>query len=115
MDKMYFDSRFVFEDDLFHCLFQICVLFVLATAVLHIRSVDVLSHPDKNISMFVFSLLLVINRILVSVRSMEIYFFFGSNTDSQNSGCQGSGAERRFRLHVPDRHGCCGHRIFWDK
>jgi hypothetical protein len=75
MDKVAFDSRYVCEDDLFHRLFQICVLVVLATAVLHIRVVDVLSHPDENISMFVFALSLVINRIFVTVRSMEIYFF----------------------------------------
>lgn len=75
MDKMFFDARFVYEDDLFHCLFQICILVVLATAVLHIRSVDVMSHPDTNISMFVFCILLVLSKVLVLARSLEIYLF----------------------------------------
>jgi hypothetical protein len=75
MDKMFFDSRFVYEDDLFHQLFQICILVVLATAVLHIRSVDVMSHPETHISMFVFCILLVLSKILVLARSLEIYWF----------------------------------------
>jgi hypothetical protein len=75
MDKMFFDSRFVFEDDLFHRLFQICILVVLATAVLHIRSVDVMSHPATHISMFVFCILLVLSKVLVLARSLEIYWF----------------------------------------
>jgi hypothetical protein len=75
MDKMYFDSRFAYEDDLFHRLFEICILVVLATAVLHIRSVDVMSHPETNISMFVFCLSLVLNRVFILARSGEIYFF----------------------------------------
>jgi hypothetical protein len=75
MDKMYFDSRFVYEDDLFHRLFEICILVVLATAVLHIRSVDVMSHPATHISMFVFSILLVLSKALVVARSIEIYWF----------------------------------------
>jgi hypothetical protein len=75
MDKMFFDSRFVYEDDLFHRLFQICILVVLATAVLHIRSVDVMSHPSTHISMFVFCILLVLSKLLVLARSIEIYWF----------------------------------------
>jgi hypothetical protein len=75
MDKMSFDSRYVFEDDLFHRVFQISILVVLATAVLHIRSVDVMSHPATHISMFVFSILLVLSKALVVARSIEIYWF----------------------------------------
>jgi hypothetical protein len=75
MDKMYFDARFAYEDDLFHRLFEICLLVVLATAVLHIRSVDVLSHPATNISMFVVCLMLVLNRVLLLTRYLEIYLF----------------------------------------
>jgi hypothetical protein len=75
MDKMFFDSRFVYEDDLFHRLFQICILVVLATAVLHIRSVEVMSHPATHVSMFVFGILLVLSKVLVLARSLEIYWF----------------------------------------
>jgi hypothetical protein len=75
MDKMFFDSRFVYEDDLYHRLFEICLLVVLATAVLHIRSVDVMSHPAAHISIFVFCILLVLSKALVVARSLEIYWF----------------------------------------
>lgn len=74
-NKMYFDARFVHEDDLYHRLYSLAVLVVLATAVLHIRPVNYLSRPDAFISMFVLSLCLVIERVLAVTRSVEIYWF----------------------------------------
>ena len=37
-EKMYYDARFVHEDDLYHRLLKLGAFVVLGTAVLHIRS-----------------------------------------------------------------------------
>ena len=66
--KVMFDARFVHEDDLYHSFYEILVLVILATAVLHIRSVEFLSHPSEHISMFIFSIALVLERVQMLLR-----------------------------------------------
>jgi len=73
--KSYFDGRFVTESDLYHRFVNVLLLVILAVAVLHIRPVDLLNDPSNDPSMFVFSFMLVMDRILWSIQSMELYFF----------------------------------------
>lgn len=74
VEKMVFDARFVHEDDLFHRFFQLAGLAVLAIAVLHIRPVAILSDSSE-ISMLTFALCLVLERLLIMTRLVEIYFY----------------------------------------
>jgi hypothetical protein len=73
--KTYYDSRFVTESDLYHRLISIVPLVILAVAVLHIRPVEVLSHPADEPSIFVFCLMLVLDRVLWTMQAVELYFF----------------------------------------
>ena len=68
-------AQFVTEDDLFHRGLQICTLVLLGTIVLHIRPVKIMSNPSEEISMFVFSLCLVLEDILEMVKCLDEYFF----------------------------------------
>jgi hypothetical protein len=73
--KVFYDSRYVTEDDIFHRCVNVYLLVLLAVAVLHIRPVKVLSDAAGEISMFVFSLVLVLERLLVVVAMLEVHFF----------------------------------------
>jgi len=75
IEKMYYDARFVNEDDLYHRCYQIAQLVILATAVLHIRPVYIMQDSSKYISMFVFTLCLVLDKLFVFIRYIEIYFY----------------------------------------
>lgn len=69
---MYHASRFYYVDDIFHRLFEVATLVPLATAVLHIRTVPILSDPKNNVDMFAFSLCIAIAHALELVRKVEI-------------------------------------------
>ena len=73
--RMYFDSRFSFSDDPLHRLFEVLHLCFLATAVVHIRSVDVMSNPSDYPDMFAYSLGLTMLTVMNLIRNIEIYFF----------------------------------------
>jgi hypothetical protein len=73
--KTFYDARFVFEDDIFHRLLVTGILVVVSTAVLNIRSVDYLSSPKDHKSIFVFCLMLLIERIIAIFFYAEVYFF----------------------------------------
>jgi hypothetical protein len=73
--KTFFDARFAFDkEDLYHRLFEIAHCLVLSVAVLAIRPVYVMATPSKYGNMFVFSLALVLDRILAMLRYVELYF-----------------------------------------
>ena len=76
---MYYDSRFFLHDDLFHRFYEFAILVVLATGVLYIRTVAVLSNTRDNIDLFTFSLSMLLSSILAIGRLVEIYF----NVDGQ--------------------------------
>lgn len=79
-------SRFVTEDDLFHRALQICSLVILATSVLHIRPVKVMSNASQEISMFVFCLCIVLDSVLEACKSAEEYFLgVGHKVGIQNA------------------------------
>jgi hypothetical protein len=73
--KMFYDARFVVGDDLFHRVGEVASIVVLASAILHIRPVDVLSNPSENVDMFGFCLSMSISILLVMLRWVELYFF----------------------------------------
>ena len=73
LQKMHFDSRFYARDDLYHRIYEFTVLVVLATAVLHIRPVSVMSDTTNNVDMFTFSLAISIGTLLVIGRSVEFF------------------------------------------
>jgi hypothetical protein len=74
LDKMYYDARFYTHDDVYHKVFEVAVMVVLATAVLHIRPVEFMSTPSKHEDMFVFCLACVLGNLLTIVRYLEIGF-----------------------------------------
>lgn len=71
---MYFTSRVVIHDDVYHRMYEFGVLIVLGTAVLHIRPVEILSDPKSNRDAFGLSLALAISGILGWGRTIELYF-----------------------------------------
>jgi hypothetical protein len=72
---MYYDSRFFTPNDAFHRFYEFAVLVVLATAVLHIRPVSILSNPADNVDMFTFALSITIANIMAAGRVLEVMLF----------------------------------------
>mmetsp|Transcript_8766 Transcript_8766/g.25212 ORF Transcript_8766/g.25212 Transcript_8766/m.25212 type:complete len:582 (+) Transcript_8766:182-1927(+) len=70
--KLYYDARYYTRDDLWHRLYDLATIITLATAVLHIRSVDILSTPEENMDMFIFALSVAIGMLLSIGRFVEI-------------------------------------------
>jgi hypothetical protein len=75
IDKMHYYSRFYTHDDVYHRLYEVAFLMVLATAVLHIRPVASMSTPSEYVDMFAFSLACVLGNFLTIVRYLEVYFW----------------------------------------
>lgn len=74
-DKMHFDSRFATDDDPYHRIFEVVMLCILATAVLHIRTVDIMSHPSVHAEMFVFSLSSLLASVFSILRYVEVWIW----------------------------------------
>lgn len=74
-EKLYYDSRFVYGDDIYHRIFEVVVLAVLATAISYISPVENMSNPSSYIDMFGFSISITICVALNMVRSIECYFW----------------------------------------
>lgn len=71
--KTYFDARYYFiTSDIVHETMDKAGLLSLSTAILHIRPVAVLSNPQDNIDMFLFSLGLTICFSFKCARLIEI-------------------------------------------
>jgi hypothetical protein len=70
--KMFYDARFDSGRDLYHRFSEFLVLVVLATAVLYIRPVTIMSTTSDNEDMFVFSLCITLSSILAIGRSIDI-------------------------------------------
>jgi len=75
LEKMWYDARYVHDDDVVHRILELALLVILATAVLHIRSVSILSDPSGQVSMFAFALALVLEKVVSALRYAEVYFF----------------------------------------
>ena len=74
-DKLFYDCWFVYGDDVFHKVFEMAVLVVLATVVGHIGSVGRMANPSKYIDTFGFALGLWLAHILTCIRYIECYFY----------------------------------------
>jgi hypothetical protein len=70
--KLVHDSRFYHHDDLFHRCYEIALLLALATAVLHIKPVSVLSHPTQSLDMFVYCMGVGVAYLLAQGRLIEV-------------------------------------------
>ena len=53
---------------------NVILLCTLALAVLNIRPVYILSNPAEKKSMFVFALMLIVERIFAAIQTVEVYF-----------------------------------------
>ena len=73
--KTYYDSRYVTESDVYHRCISIVPLVILALAVFNVRPVEVLSDPAHEPSIFVFCLMLVLDRVMWMIQTAELYFF----------------------------------------
>jgi hypothetical protein len=62
-------------DDFYHRITFIAFLCALASAVVHIRAVDMLSQPSKYIDAFALYLSLTVLALIELVRIGELYFF----------------------------------------
>lgn len=79
---MFFLSRFFYREDVVHRLFEVVTLVAMATAVLHIRSVPIMSHPEKDVDMFAYCLSIAVSAVLGWLRSVEVIL-------CQRRGCRG--------------------------
>lgn len=85
LDKMFYDSRFYTQDDIWHQFFEVGVLVVLATAVLHIRPVEFMSNPSKYVDTFAFSLTCVVANLCTIWGHVEIYFWVDGGNEAKLS------------------------------
>ena len=79
-EKVFYDARFTMEDDLFHRLYEVFMVVIVAMAVLHIRPVDAMSNAAENHDMFIFCVVITIERILAAGLYVDLlYFGVGQN------------------------------------
>ena len=71
-DKIEYDSRFFTYDDVFHRVFSVAVLVVLASVIVHIRPAEVLSNPSDNVEPFALSVSLLFAKVLSMCKYMEM-------------------------------------------
>jgi hypothetical protein len=77
--KVYYDARFYYVNDYYHRFYEIFLLCAIATMILHIRSYDIVSHPNQYPDMFIFCLSGTVAFLLTAGRFIEIiigYTFF---------------------------------------
>ena len=96
--RMSFDSRFALSDDPVHRLAEVVHLCFLATAVVHIRTVDVMSHPTEYPDMFAYALGLLLMSTMNICKNLELYIWVDGEAaakqvakrDVLHHACQGS-------------------------
>jgi hypothetical protein len=69
---MYWDARFYVRDDIFHRLYEVLTLIALATAVLYVRPISVLSNLKDNVDMFSYCTSVMVGYALSLGRMVEI-------------------------------------------
>jgi hypothetical protein len=74
-EKTHYDSMFYTLEDIAHGIFGAAVLVVLASVVVHIRTVDVLSKPAENVETFAICFSLLIANVLSLLRYAEMLIF----------------------------------------
>jgi hypothetical protein len=74
--KVYYDSRFYYVTDYYHRIYEIFFLCTIATMILHIRSYEILSHPNQYPDMFIFCFSVCTAFTLALGRYLEIIICF---------------------------------------
>ena len=74
-DRTHHEARFALEDDIFHRCSTILGFTLVGFIIANIRTVDILSDASNESSIFLFALLLLTERIFVSLLCMEVYFY----------------------------------------
>ena len=69
---MHYDGRFFTKNDVWHRVYEFSTLVVLATAVLHIRPVAILSNPMDNPDMFIYCISIAIGLLFTIGRQVEV-------------------------------------------
>mmetsp|Transcript_5885 Transcript_5885/g.9781 ORF Transcript_5885/g.9781 Transcript_5885/m.9781 type:complete len:541 (+) Transcript_5885:61-1683(+) len=72
MDKTMYDARYFTYDDIYHRVYSVANLVALASVVLHIRPVDVLSSPKENVEAFALSVSLLAGSVFSAMRYLEM-------------------------------------------
>lgn len=70
--KTYYDARFYVSSDYFHRFYEISMILILATAVLHIRPIDKMANVLQHNDLFIYSLMIVLSMVLAMGRGLEI-------------------------------------------
>lgn len=94
-DKIDYDSRFFTYDDAFHRVFSVAVLVVLASVIVHIRPVEVLSNPSDNVEPFALSVSLLFAKVLSLCKYMEMLLI---GCVGQNAALMTARRDARLRL-----------------
>jgi len=74
-DRLTFDSRFNVGDDIFHRIYEVFFLSMLATSVVNIQTVEDLENSQDSSSMFSFCLGMTVLTFLDMLRQLEIIEF----------------------------------------
>jgi hypothetical protein len=82
LQKLVYDARFYVGDDLSHRFYEVAVFLAIASSILHIGPVSVLSHPAESPEMFAFSVSLTVGYFLAIGRFVEVCV-------CQRLGCKG--------------------------
>lgn len=72
-DRQHFDATVKFPGDPIHRFQEVLQLCLLATAVVHIRPVDAMSHPSQKPDMFAYSLAVSLLVVVNMFKYIEIY------------------------------------------
>jgi len=94
-DKTIYDSRFFVLPNLYHYLYSILVLLVLASAVVHIRPLDILENTNEDSTMFSLCLSLLLSQLLSMGREMELLLVGGAGDKELISSTASFGARSK--------------------
>lgn len=75
LEDTFFEARYIECHDVYHRCFHVSFYLIVATAVLHIRPVEVLSKPSLHVDMFLFSLSCVLANLFHMARYIEVILF----------------------------------------
>lgn len=73
-DKLFYDARFVVDDDLYHRFVEAMLFVVVAFGIVHFNPVPIMANPREHPDMFAVALVATIFTSLGIVVYLEIYF-----------------------------------------
>lgn len=86
-DKTIYDARYyILYENLYHDVYNVCVLLCLGSVVLHIRPISILSDVTNNAELFALCLSLVLSNLFSIGRDIELMIVYRntSNTKKKN-------------------------------